>query len=463
MAATFLPPANLDDFDYASSPALKKELYDGWHERMKDQTDEGIRQFPAYWSAIEPPAGAPEPKQAAPEWTGMPRTIKRLVGPSIADAAKLIDEPRAIGDFDPVDQRSYPRFTDETNADFPGPSYRSQDEYLEWVTRRDASNTITEIIFTAEGPEYWEHLAKDKKLLHTLYEELCGNIKIPVDDLFFPKTVFWRNPYGGGRRTRYNAGAYNPYNRWNMAHAIHLSQPANTLGAEINLAMEATLPYGNPVPVNADPDLACCAMYGGINRMSDPTIGSGVNTQVDQLKRKVTLRNPIGLYIKGLAPRAFTLPNGTPFLRQDDCWKVLRPKVVTDMIVRASFRVPDDIMFNNKQLRVGDLLIQGERVETGGQVADIVTMTLYALAIPGAPPQARVACRRRPCPDKAHKDFIQAIPFGDKCPPDGISPQFSSILLAKEKGAMAASEPAGMAPMSAATTSARPTRVIDSR
>jgi hypothetical protein len=100
------------------------------------------------------------------------------------------------------------------------------------------------------------------------------------------------------------------------------------------------------------------------------------------------------------------------------------------MIVRARFRVPDGVTHGGKQLRVGDLWMHGEQVTTGGQIADAITMTLYALAIQGAPQQQRVPCGGRPCPDKAHPDFIHAIPFSSKCPNGGISPQLSSFLAA---------------------------------
>jgi hypothetical protein len=431
MATKFLAPANLDDFDRATTPALKAKLADDWHTLMKGQVDFGVQRAKAFWSAIDPPAGSPAPAQAAPQWTGLPRTIKRLVGPSIADAARLVDEPHEIGTFDPVDQTTYSRFRDTAGLPFPGQMYRSQDEYLEWVAHRDASGTITEIVFTCEGPEYWDNIAQDRKLLEQLYNEICGQ-NVPADDLFFPKEVHWQNPYGGP--TRYRKGDYNPFNKWNAAHAVHLTQPANTLSAEINLAWQATLAYGNPTPVTSDPDLVCCAGYGGVNRMSDPTIGSGVNTQVIQLGHKVALRNPIGLYIKGLAPNSFSFADGTPFLQQDASWTVLRPKTVTDMILRARFRVPDGVTHNGQQVRVGDLLVNSEKIDTGGQVADVITMTLYALAIPGAPQQTGVGCNGRPCPDKAHPDFIQVIPFGSTCPPDGISPQLTSMLAAKASG-----------------------------
>jgi hypothetical protein len=382
MPQTYLPPANLKDFDRSSRA---QELYQEWHKAMDGLAGAGYAAFPAAYSAINPPNDSGVPKLASPEWTGLPRTIKRIVGPSVASAARLVDEPRAIGAMDPVDMARYDPFRDSQGNPVDGPQYRSQDEYLEWAVRRDADNVITEVLFTCEGPEYWDLLAKDQKLLVQLYQKICEDQSIKIEDLVFDRDVSWKNPYNRGSAEQFSKGGYNRYNRWNMRSAVHLTQPANTLGAEVTLALQATLPYGKPNPVTTDPDLVCCAGYGGINRMSDPTIGSGVNTQVVQLGRRVALRNPIGLYIKGIQPNVFNFSDGKPFDAQDQCWKVLRPDPadVTDMIVRARFRVPDGVMHDGKQLRVGDLWMHGEQVTTGGQIADAITMTVVSVILGG--------------------------------------------------------------------------------
>lgn len=395
MAQTFQPPAHLRDFDASTK---RVDLYQQWHERMNGFMTRSLSNYPAAFSGVEVPDGT-QVFPANPEWTGMPRTMKRLNGTSVAAAAALIDEPRQIGDYDPLDQKSYKRFKRRNGQDFVGPAYRSQDEYLEWAVKRDTDGVITEILFTCEGPEYWEQIAQDEDLLLKLYRDICDDQSIKIEELTFPEEVSWINPYNrSGVPEVYPEGSYNPFNIWNMRAAVHLTQPANTLGAEVQLAFDATYPYGDPDPVTSDPDLACCAAYGGINRMSDPTIGAGVNTQVTSLNRKVALRNPIGLYIKGLRPNAFNLKGGAAFERQGDCWTVLRPKPadLKDMIVRARFKVPDGIMHDGKQLRVGDLFMQGEQVITGGQVADAVTMIIYAIAVAGAPPQQAQACKYSP-------------------------------------------------------------------
>jgi hypothetical protein len=187
--------------------------------------------------------------------------------------------------------------------------------------------------------------------------------------------------------------------------------------------------------------------------MSDPTIGLAVNTQV-QLGNRVSLRNPIGLYMAGILPNdltKFALPDDAPFTHARDCFEVLRPAPadVTDMIVRARFRVPAGITHNGVQLRVGDLKLNGEKIVTGGQVADVITMTLFAQAIPGAPAQPRQPCRLRPCHDPSNPEFIIPVPFGMQCPQGGISPLVANVGLAQAARAapppVAFAAPAGMA------------------
>lgn len=419
MADTFQPPANLTDFNRSAN---SQELFDEWHLTMNEIVNFNSATRPAFYNPLTPPTND-EPETATPEWTALPRTIKRLVPQSIAAAARLVDNAIPMGNPDPMNGPNFtPPFFDTNGNVFPGPAYRPQDEYLEWVTRRAPDGTITEIIFTCEGPEYWDLIARDQQLLLDLYRELVGENSIQLADLLFPKRTRWKNPNDGVQV--FDAGQYNPYNKWNLQGAVHLTQPANTLGAEISLAKDASLLFGNPVPVTTDPDLICCAAYGGINRMSDPTIGSGVNTQV-QVGNRVTLRNPIGLYMKksGIRLDAFTLPNNQPFPSVEECFEILRPAPadVTDMILRARFRVPAGLTFNGAQLRVGDLKVNGEKIITGGQVADVITMTLFAQAIPGAPQQARRPCEGSPCPDSERPALIHLIPFGSVCPANGIS------------------------------------------
>jgi hypothetical protein len=415
--ATYSAPANLKDFDRAGDPP---SFYDAWHNLMSSYVDPS--KYPAAFDSLKLPAGGEVPQGAAPQWFGLPRTVKRYT-PSISQAAALVEHALEMGSIDPLTRNQFTDpFLDARGNPARGQWYRPQDEYLEWVTRTDSDGVVASIEFTAEGPEYWDMISRDEKLLVALYQEICKNKTVKIDDLVFAEDLTWSNPNeadeNGNRITdTYPKGSYNPYNRWNAQNAVHLTQTANTLGAEIHLAKDATRPYGTVGHlVTDDPDLVCCAAYGGINRMSDPTIGHAVNQQVVKFGKRVALRNPIGLYIKGLVPNQLTL-DGAPFADQDACWTVLRPEPanVTDMIVRAKFEVPAGQMYKGRQLRVGDLAYMNDPIKYGGQIADFVQMTLYALTLSGALHQKPTPCVYSPCVAPGHPEYIYPVKYGDPC------------------------------------------------
>src|SRR4051812_22778119 len=163
-----------------------------------------------------------------------------------------------------------------------GESRDNQDEYLEWATLVE-NGKIIKVFFTCEGPEYWNFIAnRDRDLLVRLYSQIAGQ-NVPPADLFT------------------SGGAYAPRNRWNIRFAVHLIQINNTLGAEINIASQATVlrRHGSSDPV-ADPNvLINCSGFGDPDRHSDPHIGDEVNKAARQ-GRSVTLQDPIALYLESL-------------------------------------------------------------------------------------------------------------------------------------------------------------------
>ena len=152
---------------------------------------------------------------------------------------------------------------------------RQQDEYCEWHVDRNSTGGIARITFTSEGPEYFERIAAvDLTLVGDLYREHV-NPAVQDAELVWPEDV--RNDRGDIVFAR---GSYNKWNVWNTRKgAMHLTHQANTLGAEINLAADATVQFPVPQsPANTLPfRLICCARFGGVNRSSDPLIGAGVN------------------------------------------------------------------------------------------------------------------------------------------------------------------------------------------
>lgn len=339
----FDPPANIDDFDSISN---QKEA---WNEFISSSFDdeiqvlesilgEGKNQFynPTKTETTEPIA------EQAITWVGFPKIIKERHPGNDRAAWKEADRLLAGGE-------------------------RPQDEYLEWhVTRQNGK--IIRVTFTCEGPEYWEALAQgypqgydgprnagatgSREKLLSLYQEYISP-EVELEDLF-------RN------------GVYNSYNKWNTTNgAMHLNQRNNTLRAEINIAAQATiLRQKNGVVLTDADELIRCARYGAPGRASDPTIGALVNFLARE-GYAITLQNPVGLYIDRLDTHGWTKPDGSDV--DPGYWKILRGN--PGAILRAVYEVPEAEGFT-----VGDLLIGGESIEFGGQIADFITMKLTGVA-----------------------------------------------------------------------------------
>lgn len=176
---------------------------------------------------------------------------------------------------------------------------------------------MTRIDFTSEPPEYWEFLGEeDLSVAATVYGELVG-ADVREEDIVFPRDVqcprFFVDSMGaryvehvrladqGIRRPeRFTAGQYNPNNRWNTESGIvHLVQRNNTLFAETTLAANATRRFAVRPDLETQVDrftLTAAGGFGGVNRNSDPSIGSFVNDLALDGHR-VMVSNPLGLFI----------------------------------------------------------------------------------------------------------------------------------------------------------------------
>jgi hypothetical protein len=230
-----------------------------------------------------------------------------------------------------------------------------QDEYCEWSVMRDPnSDKIVRVMFTSEGPEYWQFLAAvDPGRVLELYKQHIGP-QVKQADLF-------------------QGGQYNTRNRWNNSTtngAMHLIQRSNTLGAEIELAAAATLVRRkNGVPITEAQELIACGAYGEPQRHSDPHIGAQVN-ELARAKADITLANPIGLYIAGLNVAGWVTPDGS---NPADYWQITRG--TKEKTLRAVYEVPAA-----KGFTVGDIKIAGRSIEFGAQIADFIRIKLTGLA-----------------------------------------------------------------------------------
>lgn len=266
--------------------------------------------------------------------------------------------------------------------------YRQQDEYCEWLADRDDQGRIVRLSFTAEPPEYWTELARlEPDVVFQLYKDLVGD-HVDRADIFYPdKVVIYGEDANGDPKWLglYAKGEYNRFNKWNSTHgAVHLTHPANTLGAEIDLAARAANVCQADIDgprSDLDDDAAltriACAGYGGINRSSDPTIGEQVGLQIGGGNR-VSLTDPIGLYIASID--LSTLERQTAQGRVQ----------VAEADVLTISRGGEDDAAHPRKLHMkleapagsgwvlGDCLIDNRPLEWAGQIARKITMSLYA-------------------------------------------------------------------------------------
>ena len=348
---TFNPPANVNDFDQSSDLSKKwdSKVAEYFQESIDTLKDEGIEESNiSIFDPKSPPPG--QSSVVVVPWGGFPNIL----------STKYED--------------------DQQKALVEAEKRQNQDEYLEWAIKRDeTTGKIKEIIFTCESPEYWLTISDDRNLLLKLYRKYADP-NVQMSDLF---------PIGG---------RYNPKNKWNLSSAIHLIQTNNTLGAEIKIAADGTVlrKKGDNVISNVN-ELICCGGFGAPNRNSDPIIGSRINSAVRN-GNWVSLRDPVGLYIIDINASQFQKPDGSPIPDfKERYWNVIRGDRDGSMILRASIKVPEDETINGNHLLLGDLLVNGEPIKYGGQVATFITVGLYATVIPGGPNSPPLPCSHKCC------------------------------------------------------------------
>jgi hypothetical protein len=343
LLAKFDPPANINDFD--SIPNQRQ----AWSDVL------------SFWFTNE--------MQGVEDLIGVGNSqfynphVTDTADPSSTAVISWIGFPQIIAKRHPGNHQAALQEAEQLLNDSSGP-FRPQDEYCEWFATRGAGNKINRVDFTCEGPEYWFAMAHgypdgtpdgvrtanaqgDPAKVLTLYRQLVSP-NVQMADLF-------------------ENGVYNPRNQWNTTKgAVHLTHPANTLGAEINIAAQATVLRARNGQLLTDQDaLICCAGYGVPRRASDPTIGGTVNALARQ-GTSITLENPVGLYIDSLNTTGWTTPDGTP---ASTFWTIVRGSPGAGL--RARFEVPA-----SKNYTVSDIRIAGVPIQFGGQIAEHIQMKL---------------------------------------------------------------------------------------
>lgn len=358
----FDAPAFLPDFNsILGQVEAWSEAVSGWFDSSIKETSKKVDGFPIqFFNPLTfDPSGILV--EQAIVWNAFPKQLFREFGRDVAfQQADLLRNQGKLG-----------------NVYFDRP----QEEYCEWHVRRDANtNKILSVTFTSEPPEYWQALAGlvpgsgDSKGLNfpsdlnhvlRLYRELVSSA-VELDDLIVKKD------FRDANDVLFKKGDYNIYNKWNTSHGIaHLNSQPNSLQAEIQLGADASLLYLNPAgQLLVEPEaLIAYGGYGGANRNSDPTIGSSVNA-LARLGAYITLLNPVGLYMDNIDLSGWAAPDGGGV---EDCVRVVRGK--PGMIERMVAEVPAARGFT-----IGDIMINGNPIRYGGEIAECITVKLTGIA-----------------------------------------------------------------------------------
>ena len=331
--AKFNAPGNNSDFD--GNPTLAQK----WSAKMSRNFDSVVQRVTQtlaqggggtcqFYNPVTHGLTGPDLALAAGviTWNGFPRKFLGTGPGSTADFAGA--EPQVLG------------------------QQRPQDEYLEWHVT-NSGGKITSVQLTCEGWDYYDFLAEEAPdVLVKLYQQ------------FINPTVV--------RNHLFNGNNYNRFNKWNTRDgAMHLTERANNLFAEVALAGDATVrrKSNNGAEVTAAIPLTICAGFGDETRNSDPAIGAAVNAIARQ-GRMITLADPVGLYMDHLDDASFRLPDGSP---TTGWFQVLRGSA--SHALRAVFAPPQGSPFT-----VSDVKIGGVAVTFGGQIAQHITMKLTGVA-----------------------------------------------------------------------------------
>ncbi|MEV6303179.1 hypothetical protein AB0M02_27470 [Actinoplanes sp. NPDC051861] len=418
---TWDTPGGVRDLDPARLAGWSA-LISSWVDRMIERTAgqvggaEHVRFFNPLTTT--PPGPLAERRIS---WDAFPRPVKVRFPGDPAGARRAADEFRSLGSYYGVTFYA----VRDGEAEEIVLRYRPQDEYCEWYADRDPeTGRMTRIVFTSEGHEYWRFLADgtaafpdsgaapvdgDRELLLRLYRELVGP-QVREEDLYFDSDIAYRTEPGGPLRLFQRRGDYNPYNVWNTTSGLaHLTHPENSLYGEISLAAAASVPRAGDdgTPVTDAGRLVCCAGLGDPNRFSDPTISTDVNDLVRQ-GLSVTLRDPVGLYITAFDDAAVSGPGGEDV---SSWWRPIRG--AGGLTLRAEFAPPPGAAFG-----LEDVLVNGLPLTSGGQLAEVMTMSLFGAAADlGQGPPPPIPCDQRCCAADENPDVLTLVAISAACPP----------------------------------------------
>jgi hypothetical protein len=418
------PPGDLEDF--AKIPGQ----LDQWSAAVSGWVDGNIKitkgslakgDEPQFYNATKTEVPEPSIFQVV-GWNALPGTLRNRWGRETGmDLAEQLV---------PLTERIDGPGSYYVGAEWENRFYRPQDEYCEWHVTRDEQGAIAKVTFTSEPPEYWQAMhgdtlqnaagvaeyefTGDKQLMLDLYREYVSPDVQLADLQCHEDFVDYTDP--AKPVIVYPKGSYNPYNRWNTTGGImHLTHPANSLSAEINLGAVATILRTSDSRPVVDPDmLIACAAYGGLNRCSDPTIGSTVN-ELAALGAWITLRNPVGLAMNHLDLSGFATPSGDPV--DASFFTVLRGDGPRGLIERAEFAVPAGEGYTVSDVRIG-----GTPISRGSQIAEHIVVSIVGQASGlGTFHNTPVPCASSSCQHDGQGNWLTYRETGQGCSPIAVA------------------------------------------
>lgn len=295
-----------------------------------------------------------------------------------------------------------------------------QDEYLEWSLSRDGkTNNITTVVFTCEGPEYWQFYSyyQQEDAIATIKK--MNNLDLAPED---EANLFLTPLEDSENRLKWLYNPTNPFNfRTDTGTIIHLIQPANTLSAEIDIAAQATVIRKDPqgkVITNSD-QLIRCSQYGNPYRNSDPTIGSLINALARQ-GISLSIADPVALYINKFDTGSFKLDtsgaqdgDSDNFIPVPTSWFEFQRgdiKKKQGLRLRIQNNTGQKTNDGSRLLTVSDIYDKSKSVfiNYGAQFADYVTMGVAGVAIEGDKPSPAASCPAPPPKTVVHKEVAEA-------------------------------------------------------
>jgi hypothetical protein len=359
----FLPPASVGDFQHAA-----RSMAAEWNDFVRSQL-ERLLEAPslAGHSFFVPDGGEPASSHEL-VWQAFPGAIDAWFrhDPDLGDRTPRAAADEAADALVPM----VVGFRRETDRFSPVVVYyRQQDEYCEWRAELDDDQRVRRVTFTAESPEYWtflESMDPSLRLSAAVYTKILDEAVMPGElswpyDVLVPSVA---EPTGWA--VRFPAYTYNPWNDRNVGQGIvHCTHPDNTLMKAAMLVASASILRHTAAGDRIDDafGLVCAGGFGDPNRLSDPAIGHFINQHV-RLGQQVSVADPVGLYMRDLQLGGFAASAGKLY------WRCKRGQRGRRML-RAVLEAPD-----------GHILLDGEPVRRGGEVARRLRMTSAVLLRP---------------------------------------------------------------------------------